>query len=93
MSKFDNLVISVLPITNKIVIGKLNKARTKWLDGRRDITNEAINAVMEFLHEDKCMYENTAKSTGEIETLALLKEDEVRVLEKYRKELSRHEAS
>lgn len=84
-SKFDSLVINVLPITNKIVVGRLNKARTKWLPDRRDITTEVINATMIFLHGDKHMYENTISSTGEVVTLALLTKDEVENLREFRK--------
>jgi hypothetical protein len=37
------------PITNRIVIGKLNKAGTEFLDGKEDLTTEAIGAVAEHI--------------------------------------------
>ena len=46
MSKFG---ISFGPLTGQIFIGRLNKARTIFLDGKEDHTNQAVACVAEYV--------------------------------------------
>ena len=85
MGKYDHLKIGTSPLTGTIFLGRLNKAGDCWLDGKTDITNIAIDGVMEHLYHKKLMYTSKFNTCGKKYTMMLLSEKDLELLEKARK--------
>lgn len=45
----NELVLGISPMTEKIYLGKLNKAKTMWLAGKKDITNNFLDVLFQYL--------------------------------------------
>ncbi len=56
------LTIGLLPVTNQIVVGKLNKAGTMWLSGRQDITDDCVKCISSILEKNGIRYEHDGKT-------------------------------
>ena len=69
----SKLKIGLLPVTNKIVVGKLNKTGTIWLSGKQDVTDQAVMAVVSYLKKDRVIYQRGAK-TYELKEIEIIKD-------------------
>ena len=55
---YENLKLGVSPLTKKIFIGKVKKKKKsnqnyqQWCDGKRDITNNFIQCVLELFESN-----------------------------------------
>ena len=67
------LTIGLLPVTNRICVGRLNKAGTIWLSGRQDITDEAVMTVVAYIKKDRVVYERDGK-TYELKEVGVVEE-------------------
>jgi len=65
--KWDNYRIATTFITNKIIIGKVNKDGDMFLDKSPDRTDQAIQAVAAYMkrnHQDRLIDEPNIKESG-----------------------------
>lgn len=71
----SEITIGLSPITNRIYVGRLNKAKTMWNKGKQDITDQAVMTVVAYLHKEKIVYERAGK-TYEIKEIEVRKLNE-----------------
>jgi len=57
----NKLTIGLSPVTNRIYAGKLNKAGTMWLNGKQDVTDEAVMGVVGYIKKNRVIYERDGK--------------------------------
>ena len=69
------LTVGLLPITNKIVVGKLNKAGNMWAE-KQDMTDDIINAIVELLQKRSIFYERDGREY-ELKEVEIKKEDKI----------------
>lgn len=80
MEKYKNMKIGTSPMTGAIFLGKLNKKGNMWLDGKTDVTDEVICAMVEHLRKVELTY--TYESIDS--TILLLNSEEMECLRKFR---------
>jgi len=59
--KMTKLRVGVSPLTNTIFAGKLNKDGTMWAGDKHDITDEAVMSVVQYIKQERVMYERGGK--------------------------------
>lgn len=47
----SRITLGTSPITNTIYAGRPNKAGTLWVGEKHDVTDAAITAVMQYIHQ------------------------------------------
>jgi len=87
--RYKDFKLGCSQITGEIFLGKLNRARTKWLDGRRGITEEAVNAVFEHLKNKKIYYTDTVD--GIDCHMIVISDAEKELIKNYRKKQAKEE--
>ena len=61
----NELGIGLSPITEKIYLGKQNKAKRMWVGEKKDITDNFLDVMFEYLTMDEVREIVTEKDNGE----------------------------